>query len=132
MDLLLSSAMNMVIKILYFGRMEGGDWYYTVFKKMFNELSSIKHFNMNLNDNVHQCENFIMDFWLLSFVITWWIWLPKNLFLENGGWTLVLHSCFLMNIFKRFSSILNFFSYLYFNSLTYRCNRLRCPLARFV
>ena len=62
MDILLSSAMNMVIQILYFGRMEGGDWYYAVFKKMFNELSSIKHFNMNLNDNVHQCENFIMDF----------------------------------------------------------------------
>ena len=37
----------------------------------------------------------------------------------------------LMNIFKRFSSILNFYSYLYFNVLTYRCNRLRCPLARF-
>ena len=33
MDLLLSSAMNMVIQILYFGRMEGGDWYYSVFKK---------------------------------------------------------------------------------------------------
>ena len=30
-DLLLSSAMNMAIKILYFGRMEGGDWYYAVF-----------------------------------------------------------------------------------------------------
>ena len=30
MDLLLSSAVNIVIKILYFGRMEGGDWYYTV------------------------------------------------------------------------------------------------------
>ena len=33
MDLLLSSAMNMVMKILYFGRIEGGDWYYAVFKK---------------------------------------------------------------------------------------------------
>ena len=22
----------------------------------------LKHFNMNLNDNVHQCENFVMDF----------------------------------------------------------------------
>ena len=31
MDLLLSSAMNMVIQILYFRRMEGGDWYYAVF-----------------------------------------------------------------------------------------------------
>ena len=65
MDLLLSSAMNMVIKILYFGRMEGEDWYYSVFKKNCNGLSSIldlKHFNMNLNDNVHQCENFVMDF----------------------------------------------------------------------
>ena len=37
---------------------------------------------------------------------------------------------FLVNICKRFSSILNFYSYLYFNLLTYRCNRLRCPLAR--
>ena len=58
--------MNMVMKILYFGRIEGGDWYYAVFKKkQFNGLSSIldlKHFNMNLNDNVHQCENFVMDF----------------------------------------------------------------------
>ena len=42
MDLLLSSAMNMVLKILYFGRMEGGDWYYAVFKKkLFNGLCSI-------------------------------------------------------------------------------------------
>ena len=42
MDLLLSSAMNMVLKILYFGRMVGGDWYYVVFKKnLFNGLSSI-------------------------------------------------------------------------------------------
>ena len=58
----------------------------------------LKHVNMNWNDNVHKCENFVMDFWLLSFVIrliTWWIWLPKNLFLDNGGWILVLHSCFL-------------------------------------
>ena len=34
-------------------------------KKKFNGLSSIldlKHFNMNLNDNVHQCEHFVMDF----------------------------------------------------------------------
>ena len=30
MDLLLSYVVNMVIKILYFGRMEGGDLYYTV------------------------------------------------------------------------------------------------------
>ena len=48
-----------------YGRMEGGDWYFNVFKKMFNGLSSIldlKHFNMNLNDNVHQCEQFVMDF----------------------------------------------------------------------
>ena len=22
----------------------------------------LKHFNMNLNDNVHQCESFVMDF----------------------------------------------------------------------
>ena len=40
MDLLLYSAMNMVIKILYFGRMEGGDCHYAVFKKC-NGLSSI-------------------------------------------------------------------------------------------
>ena len=42
MYLLLSSAMNMVLKILYFGIMEGGDWYYAVFKiNLFNGLSSI-------------------------------------------------------------------------------------------
>ena len=35
----------------------------------------------------------------------------NNLFLENGGWTLVLHSCFLINIFNGFSSILNFYDY---------------------
>ena len=29
-NILLSSTVNMVIKILYFGRMEGGDWYYAV------------------------------------------------------------------------------------------------------
>ena len=64
MDLLLSSAVNMVIKFLYFGRMEGGDWYYTIFKKnvMSYPVFWTKHFNMNLNDNVHQCENFVMDF----------------------------------------------------------------------
>ena len=28
---LLSSAMNMVTQIIYLGRMEVGDWYYTVF-----------------------------------------------------------------------------------------------------
>ena len=37
--------MNMVIKILYFGRMEGGDWYNSVLKKKkkknVNGLSSI-------------------------------------------------------------------------------------------
>ena len=48
--------------------------------------------------------------------------------MEVGHW---YYTVFLMNIFRRFSSILNFYSYLYFNLLTYRCNRLRCPLARF-
>ena len=52
MDLLLSSAMKMVIKILYFGRMEGGDWYYTVYNGL-SSILDIKHFNMNLNDNLH-------------------------------------------------------------------------------
>ena len=42
MDLLLSSAVNMVMQILYFGRMEGIDWYYTVvfFLNILNGLSS--------------------------------------------------------------------------------------------
>ena len=66
--ILLSFATNMVTQILYLGRMEVRDWYYTVvvFKKnIFNELSSIldlKHFNMNLNNNQHPCESFLMDF----------------------------------------------------------------------
>ena len=47
--------------------------------------------------------------------------------MKVGHW---YYTVFLMNIFKRFSSILNFYSFLYFNLLTYRCNRLRCPLAR--
>ena len=29
-NFLLSSAANMVTQIIYFGRMEGGDWYHTV------------------------------------------------------------------------------------------------------
>ena len=46
---LLSSAVNMVIQILHFGRMEGGDWYYAVvvfFLNICNWLSSI--FDLNI------------------------------------------------------------------------------------
>ena len=57
-NILLSSTVNMAIKILYFGRMEGGDWYYAV----------------------------------VCFVLIYFNWLSS--ILENGGWTLELHSCF--------------------------------------
>ena len=74
-NILLSSTVNMALKILYFGRMEGGDWYYAV----------------------------------ICFVLIYFNWLSS--ILENGGWTLELHSCFLINIFNGFSSILNFYNY---------------------
>ena len=74
-NILLSSTLNMAIKILYFGRMEGGDWYYAV----------------------------------VCFVLIYFNWLSS--ILENGDWTLELHSCFLINIFNGFSSILNFYNY---------------------
>ena len=56
---LLSSAMNMVTQIIYLGRMVVGDWYYTVFffVNFFNGFYSgldLRHFNMNLNENLHQ------------------------------------------------------------------------------
>ena len=47
---------------------KNGGWrlvLHAVFKKnclMVIQYFGLKHFNMNLNDNVHQCEHFVMDF----------------------------------------------------------------------
>ena len=55
MDLLPSSAVNMVIKILYFGIMEGGDCYYAFFLKIYligYPIFELVYLNMNLNDKL--------------------------------------------------------------------------------
>ena len=58
-NILLSSTVNMV----YFWRLVLRSRCFVL--KYCNWLSSIldlKHFNMNWNDNLHQCESFLMDF----------------------------------------------------------------------
>ena len=59
MDLLLSSAalLYIVIQIFYFGRIEGGDWYYTVV--VFNGLSSTCIITTFINIPVHLIETCI-------------------------------------------------------------------------
>ena len=55
---------------------------------------------MNLNDNVHQCENFVNGFLIAVFCHNMMNMVAKEfVFGENGGWTLVLHSCFFNEYF---------------------------------
>ena len=75
MNLLLSSTVNIVIKILYFGRMEGGNWYYTVvaFTKKINGLSSTCIITTFINIPVHlieTCINRNMFYWNICSLVS--------------------------------------------------------------